>query len=747
MARFAPPGPRCAVTLGLLAALTGAPARADDGSVRFGTEVMAVLSKAGCNAGACHGNLNGKGGFKLSLRGEDAAFDYLALTRDNLGRRIDPLRSADSLILQKATAAVPHEGGRRFGPNSVEHELLARWIAAGAPPDPAGPAPRLDRIEVVPGEQIVVEPAGSVKLSVRAVYADGRRRDVTRLAVFDPANPQVAAVEPGGLVRRLDAGESTVLVRFLDRQATARVAFVPARPGFRWPGPPENNLVDRHVFAKLRALRVLPSDLSSDTVFLRRVYLDAIGVLPTVEETRAFLADRRPDRREQLIDALLRRPEFADFWALKWSDLLRNEEKALDRKGMQAFHGWVRDRIAAGQPLNEFARDLIAARGSTYADPAANYYRALRDPQTRAEATAQVFLGVRLQCARCHNHPFERWTQDDYHALSAFFARVRYREVENNRKDRLDKHEFVGEQVVWIDREGELPHPRTGEPLVPRLLGCPTPALPADGDRLRALADWVADPANPFFARTQVNRVWYHLLGRGIVDPDDDFRASNPPSNPALLEALTRDFVEHSFDLRHLVRTILTSRTYQLSATPTDGNRDDETNFARAAIQPLKAEPLLDGLAQVFEVPVRFNGYPPGIRAGQIPGVLGTFARGGSLQSERFLKTFGKPDRLLSCDCERSDDTTLLQSFQLITGELVHSLIAEKDNRLGLLLAAGKSDRDILEEFYLAALCRPPSAAELEKTLGYVGRAKDRRAALEDVVWGLVNAKEFLLRR
>jgi hypothetical protein len=445
---------------------------------------------------------------------------------------------------------------------------------------------------------------------------------------------------------------------------------------------------------------------------------------------------------------LLTRPEFADFWALKWADLLHCEEKTLDAKGVRVFHDWMRRSIAEGKPMSEFARELIAGRGSTYGRPAANWYRALRDPQDRAEACAQVFLGVRMKCARCHNHPFDRWTQTDYHSLAAFFCRVQYRVVENNRRDNLDTHEFVGEQIVWMDRSGEIKHPQTGEVLRPLFLGCDTHAFAPNADRLLALADWVAAPDNPFFARAQVNRVWYHLLGRGLVEPNDDFRASNPPANPALLDALARDFVAHNFDLRHLVRTIMNSRTYQLSAVPNDTNRDDEANFARALVRPLQAEQLVDALAQVTGVAADFPGQPAGTRAGQLPGVAsGRGRRQRPGDGERFLSAFGKPVRLLSCECERSEDTTLNQAFQLITGPLVNKMLGDPDNRIGRLLDAAKTDAEIVEEFYLAALCRPPSPQERQRAAEMIGRAKDRRSVVEVLVWGLVNAKEFLLRR
>ncbi len=420
----------------------------------------------------------------------------------------------------------------------------------------------------------------------------------------------------------------------------------------------------------------------------------------------------------------------------------------LDRKGVQVFYQWIRQAVAEDRPLNEFARELVAGRGSTYSNPPANFYRALREPDTRAEAVGQVFLGVRLQCAHCHNHPFDRWTQNDYHSLAAFFPRIQYRIVENNRKDRLDKHEFDGEQIVWLDREGEVKHPRTGAVVAPRFLGAATPAIPASADRLQILADWIAAPDNPLFARTQVNRIWYHLLGQGIVDPPDDFRASNPPVNGPLLEALSRDFAAHRFSLRHAVRLILNSRTYQLAARPTETNQADEANFAHAVVRPLQAEQLLDAVSQVTGVPVPFEGYPPGTRAGQLPGPRTALPRGQALgEGERFLKVFGKPERLLSCECERSTDTTVNQAFAMLTGPLLNELIRTPDNRLGRLLAAGRSDRAIIEELYLAALSRPPREGEWRPAVAYIAKAKDRRQALEDLLWALLNAKEFLFRQ
>jgi hypothetical protein len=712
--------------------------------VSFRNDVMAVLSRAGCNAGACHGNLNGKGGFRLSLRGDDPDFDRAALTRDLLARRIDRLRPEESLLLKKPAGQLPHEGGVRFAADSVEYAVLKGWIAGGCRPDPDG-LPTPVRLEVTPPTAILVAPADRVTLTATAHFSDGTRRNVTPLVAYETSSIGVAAVRPSGEVVKEANGEVVVLVRYVGLQVPVRLSFLPARPVPDLSNVPVNNEIDRLVLAQLKELRLRPSDLCPDEVFLRRVYLDTCGLTPTADEVRRFLADRSPDRRTKLIDELLARPEFAAYWAQKWSDLLRNEEKALDKKGVQVFYRWIKSWLDEDKPLTDFAREVVAGRGNTYEHPPANFYRAVRDPYQRAESVAQVFLGLRVSCAKCHNHPFDRWTQDDYHRFVALFNRLDYRVLDNARKDNLDKHEFVGEQSVLAKHDGELPHPRGGT-ADPKFLGATTRNLDANADRLGALANWVASPDNPFFARAQANRVWYHLLGRGLVDPNDDFRATNPAANPELLDHLARTFAGGGYRLKPLVRHILRSRTYQLASTPNETNESDDTHFARARVQPLEAEQLLDALARVFDRPVTFPGYPTGTRALDVPAPPQSGRRNVDNMGTRFLKVFGKPDRLLTCECERGDDAGMLQAFQLLTGELVHQLLTDSDNRIGQLLAAGTADAVILDELYLTALARYPTVAEKAKLLEYVSK-RDRRTAWEDVVWGLVNAKEFLLRR
>jgi hypothetical protein len=706
-------------------------------SPAFRTDVQAVLSRAGCNSGPCHGNLTGKGGFKLSLRGDDPAFDWVALTRQHGGRRADPHRPDDSLILLKGAGRVPHEGGTRFAPDSPEYAILRGWIAAGARLDDG---PRPTRLEVTPAERVLFAPADRVTLRAVAHYPDGSARDVTPLASFETSAVGVATVRPSGEVVKLDrGGEVVVTVRFLQHQAAVRLAFLPAREPVSLTHEPRDHPIDRHVLDRLEAVRVAPAPVCDDATFVRRLFLDVAGVTPTPAEVRRFLADPGPDKRTRLIDDLLGRPEYVSHWAQKWADLLRVEEKALDRKGVHAFHRWLRDQVAADRPLTELAADVVAARGHTYQVPPAGFYRAARDPYQRAESVAQVFLGLRVGCARCHNHPFDRWTQDDYHRFAAVFARVDYRVLRNDKRDGLDKHEFVGEQVVVERRTGELAHPRGGDAR-PRFLGGGEP--PADGDRRAALATWLTDPANPFFAPAQANRVWRAVVGRGLVEPNDDFRATNPARNPALLTHLTEEFARHGYRVKPLVRHVVTSRTYQRQA----GEADDGL-FARAVVKPLEAEQLLDALGQAVGRPVGFPGYPAGTRAGELAALPQTTRRGDAGLGNRFLKAFGKPERLLTCECERAADPGVLQAFQMLTGELAASLVSAPDNRIGSLLAAGADAAAILDELFLAAVARPPTADERAGLLAHVAAAKDRRAAWEDVTWGLVNSKGFLLRR
>jgi uncharacterized protein DUF1549/uncharacterized protein DUF1553 len=730
-----------------------------DTAVSFRNDVMAVLSKAGCSAGTCHGNKNGKGGFKLSLRGQDPEIDYVSLTRDLFARRVNPLDPEQSLMLLKPTTQVAHEGGSRFKEGSPEYEIVRQWIAQGMPNDLAS-APKLQRIEIAPQEEVFVEPMDKVQLQVRARFSDDTTRDITALSVYEPANPLVK-VSPGGLVQRQGLGEATVLVRYLHCQEPVRLAFVPARPDFTWTNVPVNNYIDEDVFAKLRTLRMNPSELCSDATFVRRAYLDLLGILPAAEEARAFVADGRRDKRMRLIERLLERSEFADYWTLKWADLLRVEGHSLDRKGVQNFHRWIRQSVAGNKPLDQFVRELITARGSTYDSPAANYYRPHRDPAARGRAAAQVFLGTRLQCAECHNHPSDRWTQDDYYDWAGLFARVGYKVLENKREIGSDEHEWNGEQIVFVGRGGSVKNPRTGKGAEPRFLGDAVPftdhasrithqdpEIEPDADPLTALATWLTSPGNTLFARVQANRIWSHLMGRGLVDPPDDFRATNPASHPALLDALAKDLVGHRFDVRHLIRLIMNSRTYQLASEPNDTNQSDEINYSHALVRRLGAEQLLDCQSQVTGVPLKFSGYPAGLRAAQLPGVRPeSKGKRRANRLDQFLEIFGKPPRLLTTDTERSCECNMGQAFQMISGPTVNELLTEKENRVTRLLAAGKSNREILEELFWAALTRAPAQEELSDLLPDLDSATERHAELEDILWGLLNSKDFVFRQ
>ncbi len=722
-------------------------AKEDRDAVSFRMDVMPLLSKAGCNAGTCHGNANGKGGFKLSLRGQDPDLDWHALTRDQSGRRVNILESTNSLILLKSSTRLAHEGGQRFRPNSDSWKLLARWIAHGAKDDGTN-ALTLVSLEVTPKERVIIEPKRDLQIQARAIFSDGSHRDVSSEAVYDPSNFLVT-VSADGLVTSQKLGETTVNVRFLNLQMPVRLAFVPKRPNFKWTQPFENNFVDQQVFGKLRNLRMNPSDLCADEVFLRRASLDLLGLIPSDLEARLFLADPSIDKRKKLVDTLLKRPEFTDFWALKWADLLKLEERQLDAKGMRVFYDWIHKSIEDNKPLDQFARELVSARGSTYTNAPANWYRANRTPTQRAENTAQLFLGARLNCAQCHNHPFERWTQDDYHNWTAVFARVDYQILENKRSDENDKHEFKGDQIVYLTNKASWTNPRIGKPATPRLLGGAVIAdlkLPDGRDELDALGDWLTSRDNGWFSKMQANRIWFHLMGRGLVDPVDDFRSSNPPSHPELLDLLAKELSSNSFNLRHLIRLIMNSRTYQLSSEPNETNREDEGNYSHNQVRRLSAEQLLDSQSLALGVPLKLKDQAKGTRVSQL--IEGRkFYKPLKTQEDKFMATFGKPARLVCSESERSNETTMSQAFQLLSGPLLNGLLTSKDNRLEKL-AEGSMEWTVgLENLYWSTLSRPPTGSEIKLLLDRVKSTQNKRIALEDMAWALINSKEFIFRR
>ncbi len=700
--------------------------------VSFRRQVIAALSIGGCNQGACHGTPSGKNGFKLSLRGFDPASDYLQLTRDVWGRRTDRLAPNASLLVQKGLGRVPHEGGQRFVPGSLALEMVQTWLAEGMADDPSK-LPPLKKIDILPGSRVLRAPARWQQLAVVAHFADGSSRDVTRMTVYSSSDPAVADVNANGLVEFKQTGEVAILCRYLDELQTVRLTYLEPKEGFVWPNPPEVNLVDRHVFAKLRQLNIAPSELCADHEFVRRAFLDVCGRLPTAVEVRRFLEDRDPNKRAKLIDALLERTEYADFWTLKWSDVFRPSRKTIQLKGTHAFQQWLRAHLASNTPIDALVRELLTANGDATAVPPANFFRIARDPQNLAETTAQLFLGVRMQCAKCHNHPFERWTQDDYYSTAAWFARVRQRR--DPKRSGNNPQEAI--EIIYSSRDGEVTQPRTGRVMAPKFPGGEVAKIAPGQDRRAVFAEWLTKPDNPFFAKSVVNRVWFHLMGKGIVDPVDDFRESNPSANDELLTALAQDFAAHRFDLKHLIRTITRSRTYQLSATPNDTNRDDTKYFSRAFTKLLTAEQLLDALCDVTAVPEKFAGLPLGTRAIQLPD--------GEV-NHPFLKTFGQPARELACECERESDSNLAQALQLINGPTINEKIRQPNNRLGKLLGEKKSDSEIMTELYLTTLSRYPTDPERQAALAHVAKHPDKRRAWEDILWALLNTREFLFR-
>jgi Protein of unknown function (DUF1553)/Protein of unknown function (DUF1549) len=696
--------------------------------VSFRQDVMASLNVGGCNMGACHGTPSGKNGFKLSLRGFDPKADYLQLTREQFGRRIDIHNPDASLMLLKGLGKVQHEGGSRLGSTAYPTERLRDWLAAGTPDD-ATNLPTVKALEVTPMVRVQSAPATKQQIAVVAIFSDNSRRDVTRLTNFSSSENLIAEVNLNGLVEFKRPGEVAILARYLETMVSVRLTYLEPRAGFVWAAPPEANFVDKFVFQKLKVMSILPSVLSSDSDFVRRATLDAVGRLPTPDETKTFLADAGYDKRAKYIERITNLPEFADFWAMKWADVLRSSRKTMQVKGSHAFQQWLRDRLLEDTSFDNIARELLTSSGQTYAVPAANFYRTAKDPMSLAETTAQLFLGVRMQCAKCHNHPSEKWSQDDYYGLAAVFARVGRKADPSGAKDTAE--------VILALRTGEVSQPRTGQVMKPRFPLAGEQNVPEGTDRRAAFADWLTKPGNDFFAKSVANRVWFHLLGRGIVDPVDDFRESNPSSNDELLAALADDFTKQGFRLKALVRTIMNSRTYQLAAEPNASNTEDVKYFSHAATKLLSAEQLLDALCDVTGVPEKFPGLPLGTRAIQLPDTD---------IAHPFLKTFGQPARELACECERESDGNLAQALQLINGPTINDKVKSAANRLTGLLADKSNEREKLNVLYLTALSRNATNEEAKIALAHVEKRPDKRKAWEDVLWAILNTREFLFR-
>ena len=693
--------------------------------VSFRNDAIPAFSKASCNMGACHGTPTGKGGFRLSLRGYLPDQDFQILSHEAGGRRINPLAADSSLLLTKPLGEVPHEGGLKLVRGSKPYEFLHDWIAEGAHDDPQ--APRAVKLEIRPGSRVLHDPAKTQQLATVVQYADGTIRDVTPLCWYDSSNNEIAEVGFDGHVRFKQRGEAAIIAHYQDLVANVRLTHLVEVPGFQPAEVPHDNPIDTAVIAKLNRMRIAPSEICTDEEFIRRAYLDTIGVLPTPAEASSFLADTAADKRARLIDALLERPEFNDFWALKFADVLRSNSRLIQAKGANVFHRWIRQNIESRRPLDQFVRDLLTGEGSSFKHPEANYYRISRDPENSVETTAQLFLGVRIQCAKCHNHPFERWTQDDYYGFAAFFARVRQK-----------KGLVPDEEVVFLARDGDVRQPRTGAVMKPKALGGPILEDSADAPtRNVRLASWLTSAENPFFARSLANRIWFHLVGRGVVEPVDDFRDSNPPSNDELLDTLARELTHSGFDLRALVRSILTSRTYQMSARPNALNANDTLYFSHAYTKLLPAEVLLDAISTVTGTTTAFSNLPGGARATQIPD--------GQMDNP-FLKTFGRPARELACECERESDSNLSQALQLIGGSTVNGKLHDDNGRMAQLAKSDKSPQAITQELYTIALGRAPNASEEAAAVKHLSEAKDRRQAVEDLGWVLINTKEFLFR-
>ena len=645
----------------------------------FQYDVLAVLSKHGCSAGACHGSPTGKGGFRLSLRGFDPQLDALTLLREDYGRRTNPLQPEISLLLAKPLMRVPHAGGMKLRPGDLGFRILRDWVAAGCPLD-SPDRPRCERIEVDPQRRELRHPESRQPLRVVAHFSDGSRRDITPLAVFSSSDDKVATVSDQGLIVACERGEATVLVRYLDFLATVDVTVLRDVPGFVWNAPHAANYVDELVYRQLRQLQIPPSDLCSDGEFLRRVTLDLLGRLPTVDETTAFLADTSSEKRRKLIDAWLERREYAEFWALKWADLLRVKGGKITAGGTHKFHRWLVAAMQSNMPYDQFARQLLTAEGSTLVNPPANFYRAATDVNDTAESVSQLFLGARIQCAKCHNHPYDRWSQDNYYGLGAFFPRVQRKTTS-----------VPGEMIIWTSSTGDVTQPRTGQvvpPWVPDVGGksldeLARPAtLASSRDRRELLADWLTSPDNRLFAKVGANRIWAQVMGRGLVEPVDDFRDSNPPANRPLLDALADDFARHGYDQKHLLRTICNSRTYQLSSAANELNRADDKHCSHAVSRLLTAEQLVDAIDSVTGTSERFAGMPAGTRAVQLPNPD---------VPHELMKVFGQPGRNTVCDCERGHDPKLTQALQMISGEALGRKWRQRGSRLTQLLDAASA--------------------------------------------------------
>ena len=692
----------------------------------FRNNVQPVLAKTGCNAGACHGAAAGQNGFRLSLRGYDDQGDYVALTRQSLGRRVNLADPGRSLLLLKATGTIPHKGGKRFEVDSREYQIIADWIASGAP-GPKADDPRIDRIELLPNH-VVLTNGASQQLTVRAYFNDGHSEDVTRWVKYTAANASVTEVNDNGLVKVIANGEGAITAWYLSRIAIATVT-VPYTNSIApeiFAKAERRNFIDDQILKKLQSLNIPPSPRSSDAEFLRRVYLDATGTLPSADEVRAFLADENPRKRDALIEKLLQRPEFVDYWTYKWSDLFLVSSRTLQPAAMWSFYNWIHDNVAANTPWDVLARRVVTAQGSTVANGAANFFVLHDNPADQSENTSQAFLGMSINCAKCHNHPLEKWTNDQYYKMANLFARVRTKSGPGD-----------GERIVFAAASGDLVQPLRGKPQPPAPLDGEAISLDQPSDRREHLADWLVSPENPYFTRAIVNRIWANYFGVGLVENVDDLRVTNPSSNEELLSAAANFLAEKKYDLKALMRAILQSEAYQRTSQPLPGNEDETRFYSHYYPKRLMAEVLLDAFSHVTGAPTEFKNYPKGARALQLPD---------SKVESYFLASFGRPEREKTCSCERTVEPSVTQVLHLFNGDTLNKKLAAKDNAIEKLISAKSSPEAIVEAAYLSALSRPPTDHEKSKFVEALQNApeKELRAAAEDVFWAVISSKEFL---
>ncbi len=700
-------------------------ASAEDRPISFRLDVMPVFMKSGCNMGSCHGAARGKDGFRLSLFGFDPDGDHHRLTREISGRRINLAVPEASLLIEKSVGAVPHTGGKRFETDSEYNQTLLRWLQAGAAND-AEPAkvPMVVSLELFPKDAVLDGEGTAQRLTVRAKYSDGTDRDVTSLAYFMTNNETTAAVSQEGLVTAGTRGEAFVMARFDTHTVGAQFIVLPKRLQFTWPNPAAGNYVDEFVNAKLRKLRMTPSEICTDEEFLRRASIDVTGKLPTIEEYSAFMADAASDKRARLVDDLLSRKEFTELWVMKWAELLAiRSSNEVSYKSATLYYNWLQERIADNVRMDVMVKELLASKGGTFTDPATNYYQIERDTLKTSENVAQVFMGMRVQCAQCHNHPFDRWTMNDYYSFAAFFSQI-------GRKAGEDPRELI----IFNAGGGEVKHPVGGGVMAPKFLGGAVPDL-AGRDRREVLADWLASKENPYFATNLANIVWAHFLGQGIIDQVDDVRVSNPASNPELLAALGAKFTEYDYDFKRLVRDICTSNAYQRSTKANETNELDTRNFAKADLRRVRAELLLDCISQVTDTKDKFQGLPLGARAVQIAdGNTGSY----------FLSTFGRATRTTVCSCEVKVEPNLSQALHLLNGDTVNGKV-QQGGVVARLLREGKTPRDVMTDLTVRCLSRRPTEAELASLdAALAAEGANPQQLLEDYFWALLNSREFL---